>query len=257
MFAAAGTELGYAVLTFEGPGQGVVLRQQKVTMRPDWEVVSSCVLDYLSEYSSLHTEFDLDLDRIAISGASMGGYYAIRAASDPRIKACLSIDPFYDMWDFATTRVPSWFINAWTGGWFGDGFFNSTIDFLSRHAFQMKWEFAVTRWIFGCETPAEAMYAMRKFTSKQKDGDFLDKVNCPVFVTGAAHSFYFDEEADTLKIYKTLKHLPEDQKKVWIPKNPGEGGLQAKIGAWGVLQTRSFEFLDGNFGIQRDKISVN
>jgi hypothetical protein len=37
--AAAALRRGYNVLAFDGPGQGAVLREQKMAMRPDWEVV--------------------------------------------------------------------------------------------------------------------------------------------------------------------------------------------------------------------------
>ena len=35
----------------------------------------------------------------------MGGYYALRAAADPRVAACVALDPFYDMYDFATSHM--------------------------------------------------------------------------------------------------------------------------------------------------------
>lgn len=45
-FTAVGVRgRGYANLIFEGPGQGIVLRREKLHMRPDWEVVVSAVLD--------------------------------------------------------------------------------------------------------------------------------------------------------------------------------------------------------------------
>jgi Esterase FrsA-like len=87
MLPAEGPHLSYAVLTFEGPGQGIVLRKDNLHHRPDWEVVTTAVIDHLFHYSSTHLDLELDLDRLSIAGASMGGYYAIRGASDPRIKA--------------------------------------------------------------------------------------------------------------------------------------------------------------------------
>lgn len=88
---AAGPGLGYAVLTFDGPGQGIMVRRHGLQMRPDWEAVTSCVIDHLEAYSAQHPDLDLDMNSIAVSGASMGGYYALRAASDRRVKACVAI----------------------------------------------------------------------------------------------------------------------------------------------------------------------
>lgn len=45
MHPSLGPDLGYAVLTFEGPGQGVVLRKHNLKMRADWEVVIKHVID--------------------------------------------------------------------------------------------------------------------------------------------------------------------------------------------------------------------
>ena len=88
---AAGPGLGYAVVTFDGPGQGIMLRRYGLEMRPDWEVVTGKVIDHLERYARDHPKLDLDLNAISVSGASMGGYYSLRAASDPRVKACVAI----------------------------------------------------------------------------------------------------------------------------------------------------------------------
>lgn len=85
--AVAALRRGYHCLLFDGPGQGAVLYEQGVPMRPDWEVVVSAVIDHAL------TSPLVDPDRIAVSGWSLGGYLAPRAASgDPRIAACIA-DP--------------------------------------------------------------------------------------------------------------------------------------------------------------------
>lgn len=82
--AVAARERGYHCLTFEGPGQGSVLRMGKIPFRPDWEVVVKTVLDYLEK---THPEIG---SKIALRGDSFGGYLAARAvAFEKRIKACV------------------------------------------------------------------------------------------------------------------------------------------------------------------------
>lgn len=98
IFPAGALENGYAVLTFDGPGQGSVIRRDRIPMRPDWEVVISKVIDWLYEYTDAHPELELDLDRLALAGCSIGGYLSLRGATDDRIKACIAIDPFFNMW---------------------------------------------------------------------------------------------------------------------------------------------------------------
>lgn len=89
--AVATLRRGYHCLVFDGPGQGAVLFEQGVPMRPDWEVVVSAVIDYAL------TSPIVDADRIVVSGWSLGGYLAPRAASgDSRIAACIA-DP--GQWD--------------------------------------------------------------------------------------------------------------------------------------------------------------
>jgi hypothetical protein len=41
---AAALQRGYSVLTYEGPGQGSVLREQRLPMQPDWEKPNGAVL---------------------------------------------------------------------------------------------------------------------------------------------------------------------------------------------------------------------
>ena len=44
--AVAATRRGYHCLVFDGPGQGGMLYEQGVTMRPDWETVVAAVVDF-------------------------------------------------------------------------------------------------------------------------------------------------------------------------------------------------------------------
>lgn len=89
--ARACLERGYNVLTFEGPGQGQVLREQGLHFRPDWDKVVTPVVDYAVSRS------DVDSKEITLWGISMGGCLAARAAAhEPRLKA-LILDPAMDM----------------------------------------------------------------------------------------------------------------------------------------------------------------
>jgi alpha-beta hydrolase superfamily lysophospholipase len=73
---------GLAVLVVDLPGQGAAKRLKHLYMQPDTERYVSDLVDYLE------TRPDVDPNRIAMMGQSMGGYAAPRAAaSEPRIKA--------------------------------------------------------------------------------------------------------------------------------------------------------------------------
>lgn len=90
-FAQAACKRGYTVITFEGPGQGEVIREQEIAFRADWEHVIQQVIDYAITIPSV------DPDNIALYGISFGGYLAPRgAAYDHRIKALIANGGIYD-----------------------------------------------------------------------------------------------------------------------------------------------------------------
>ena len=85
--AVAASRRGYHSLLFDGPGQGAMLVERNIPLRPDWESVVGAVVDFAL------TLPDVDPQRIALSGWSLGGYLAPRAASgEHRLAACLA-DP--------------------------------------------------------------------------------------------------------------------------------------------------------------------
>ena len=68
---AAAARRGYHVLAFAGPGQGSALRDQKLLFRPDWEAVVTPAVDWLLARP------DVDPERIALMGMSLGGLLAL------------------------------------------------------------------------------------------------------------------------------------------------------------------------------------
>ncbi|KAI0388543.1 dipeptidyl aminopeptidase/acylaminoacyl peptidase [Xylariaceae sp. FL0594] len=256
MFPSAGPGLGYAVLTFDGPGQGSVLHEHDIPMRADWEVVIDRVLAYLADYSRTHPGLELDLDRIAIAGASLGGYFALRAAADQRIKACVAIDPMYDFYEFGAKRVAPTFFRLWDGGWIPDCVVNSIVTLGTRLSFQSRWEIFTSARFLGATTPVGLLRRMQGYTFHAGHSNttidsrtgYLDRVKCPVLVTGAAQSLYFDVADHTAAVIRGIR---EAEKECWTAERPGQGGLQAKMGAVALCNQRVFAFLDRVYHIER------
>lgn len=85
--AVAALRRGYHCLLFDGPGQGGMLYEHGVPLRPDWETVIRTVVDFAL------TQPIVDPKRIALNGWSLGGYLAPRGASgEPRLAALIA-DP--------------------------------------------------------------------------------------------------------------------------------------------------------------------
>lgn len=85
--AVAASQRGYHCLFFDGPGQGAMLFEHDVHIRPDWENVIAPVVDFALQMP------EVDPKRIALMGWSFGGYLAPRAVSgERRIAACIA-DP--------------------------------------------------------------------------------------------------------------------------------------------------------------------
>lgn len=134
---------GIAVLLVDGPGQGATLRRDGVPSRPDYEVPVGRCIDYLE------TRQDVDLARIAVSGSSLGGYYAARAACyERRLAACISHGAIWSVHDLFGGR----------GEDYG----------LAGHI----------KWVMGRPTMAEALERCKEFTLE----GHLQHMRCPYLI---------------------------------------------------------------------------
>jgi len=90
--AAPALERGYAFAAIDGPGQGAMLYEQRIPMRPDWEHVVPGMVD------ALLTRAEVDPARVVLAGRSFGGYLAPRgAAGEPRLAAMIADPGQYDI----------------------------------------------------------------------------------------------------------------------------------------------------------------
>jgi pimeloyl-ACP methyl ester carboxylesterase len=261
---AEGPALGYAVLTFDGPGQGLVLRRDKVHLRPDGEVVLGAVLDWLKTFSEDHPEANLDLKALSVTGQSLGAYLALRGAADPRIKACIAVDPIYDLWDLAMSRMPGWMVWPWERDYMGDGLIDWAVVTHGKYDVATKYMFAQAQDMLGSPNSGQTLRDMKPYTFRlhrtvtepQENhiiGDYLERIKIPVLITGAAADpKTFLPELSTDAIIRNLINVEEGDKELWVPEAYSEGGAQAKSGAWQLLQYRTFKFLDKKFGIVRE-----
>lgn len=101
VLVAAAHGRGFGVLTFEGPGQGAVLREQQLTFTPEWELPTAAVLN-------AHFATHPRMAKTILIGMSMGGYLASRAAAfDRRIDGVVAFDVLFDLGAVARSAVSS------------------------------------------------------------------------------------------------------------------------------------------------------
>ncbi|PKQ44552.1 alpha/beta hydrolase family protein [Confluentibacter flavum] len=99
-------ERGIALLAMDGPGQGAALRLNHIYSRYDYNVAGTTVLDWVIN----NLKNDVDINRVGISGVSMGGYMAARcAAFEPRFKVCMifgAVWSYYSVWEGRNGKHP-------------------------------------------------------------------------------------------------------------------------------------------------------
>ena len=132
---------GIATLAFDGPGQGE--SEYLAPICPEYEEPVSAVIDFIEKRDDLNSE------RVAIWGVSLGGYYAPRAAShDDRLKACISLTgPF--AWSNILDRIPG----------------------LTKEAFIHRSK---------CHSEDEA----REFASRMDLSGCAKNIKCPLYIVG-------------------------------------------------------------------------
>lgn len=102
---------GWNFVTFEGPGQPTVRRDQNPGFIPNWWDVVTPVVD------CLETRDDVDMDALALYGISFGGTLAPRAASrERRLAAGLAIDGIIDLRAATLKKFPPELIEIFDSG---------------------------------------------------------------------------------------------------------------------------------------------
>lgn len=244
-YAMEGIKRGYNVLTFEGPGQGEVIRVQHIPFRADWENVIEPVVDYALNRS------DVDKDRIALWGISLGGYLAPRgAAYDPRITALIADGGTYDVGENLLRNLQE-------GG--GEAA-NMTEEDLKEWLQTDPVEFneaileamdndTGTRWlnengmfVFNVSTPAQFWAKWMDFSL----AGIAENISCPTLVTAGAAD-HFDPDAEQAE--ELYDHLTCERELIIFSDEYGAGS-HCQLGAFGQSFASKFDWLDEKMGMK-------
>jgi dienelactone hydrolase len=183
----AALERGFNVVTFEGPGQPTVIRQQQLGFRYDWEQVVTPVVDHCQ------TVPEVDASRLGLIGVSFGGYLAPRAAAfEPRIGAVVTIDGLFDGYQ-AVLNLLTPELRSLLDAEDADRF-NKAILAAMAHETGLRWYIEHGLWCFRVPTPYDFFVAARPYTL---DG-VAQLITCPVLVCAAAEDHLNPGQAEKL-----------------------------------------------------------
>ena len=228
MWAADGAiKRGYHCLLFHGPGQGMAIREQGLTFRPDWEKVVTPVVDFVLEMQ------EVDPEGIILLGLSMGGALAPRAAAfEKRIKICVA-NPGVLNWGeamyehFEGYGLPK-LLEA------SPQAFNVATEALMKAWPTARWWFADAAWKHGATSPADLMTKLKDFNNE----GVVDRITCQMLVVdGAAEEF---TRGQARKLYDALKS-PKDY---MLFTEQDTGLVHCQTGALSVASQRMFDWLD-------------
>jgi alpha-beta hydrolase superfamily lysophospholipase len=178
--AVAASRRGYHSLLFDGPGQGAMLYEHGVPLRPDWEVVINAVVDFALTLPCV------DLRRIALYGWSLGGHLAPRGASgEPRIAALIADPATWSIADgFREVVVHQFGVEPEAAADLG-ALDQAVLDRIDAHFRQDRWLYwkVVQRgfWVHGVDN-LRAYFASAEPFTMQGRAEF---VQCPTLITQA------------------------------------------------------------------------
>jgi pimeloyl-ACP methyl ester carboxylesterase len=227
--AAPALERGYNCMTFEGPGQGGVIRKQKIPFRYDWEKVVTPVIDFIRQ----NYEEQCDLNRLALMGISMGGYLAARAAAfEHRIAACILNDGVYDGYDAVASSFPKSLLTAIENG--DSKAVNVVLGIMMESDPNIRFNIEHGMWTAGVNTPYELIQGSKNYTIK----DIAQNIKCPTLVLEAEKDDSFPGQPK--KVYDALT-----SPKSYIKFTEEEGAEEhCQAGAPALSNQRIFDWLD-------------
>lgn len=183
MIGQAVTQRGMNAITFEGPGQPTVRREQNLGFIPDWEKVLTPVVDWAM------TRPEVDRRKISALGYSFGGYLIPRAAAfEKRLAAVFAIDGLYDFGASILAQFPPQLIAVYRSGnkeQF-DAIVNGSLQDPSTPT-GVKWSLQQGLWSFNTQSP----YDWLTKTLQYNLTGVADKIRAPTFVGDAELEMFF------------------------------------------------------------------
>lgn len=175
MFGREVLARGYNFVSYEGPGQATVRRQQNIGFIPEWWEAVGPVIDWLE------TRDDVDSKRIALAGVSFGGQLApLAATQEHRIAALIAIDGMYDLQQSVFEKFGPQLTAVFKSG--NKTEFDSILenmDKASNSSTSFKWSLEQGTWAFDTTSPYEWV---KKIGEMAISDEMLANITCPTLV---------------------------------------------------------------------------
>ena len=228
--AANALKRGYNCLIFDGPGQGAVIYDQHIPFRPDWEKVVTPVVDFAL------TLPEVDPDRLALAGFSMGGYLAPRAvAYEHRLKACIADSGVYSVFE-GTMSLLSPELQKAIEEDKPEKEVTRLIDKEMEENPAVALFVANMLWTFQTDSHYEVFEKLKEYTLK----DCVDQIQCEMLVVNSIHDTTAGSYEQSKKLYKILK-----SPKTYLEFTDAEGAdNHCQMGAVMIAGERILNWLD-------------
>lgn len=227
---AAALARGYNVLAFDGPGQGGALLQQDLVLRPDWEAVVTPVVDYAL------TRSDVDPDRIALIGLSLGAHLGPRAASaEHRIAALIADCGAFDLHAAVLARLPGPLAGGYSEGKRSARLALGTILRGLARKPTAGWALRRGQLVHGARSPLAFADSLAEYTLAGR----ADKITCPTWVCNA------ENDAIGASAPELVAALTVENEFVQFTAAEGAGD-HCEQGARTLYHARSFGWLDAH-----------
>ncbi len=178
-------------MTYEGPGQPTVRRNQNIGFIPNWEAVVTPVVDWiLAQKVNI-----VDEKRMALFGYSFGGELTARAAAFEHRFAAVILDPaIYSFYDSVTAPFDPRVLKVFNAG-------NKTefdaifAQIIANGTTSQKWAIEQGLWSFKIASPFDWLTATKQYTI----ANVSDQIKGPVFIMDGEYETAFKGEPMRVK----------------------------------------------------------
>ncbi|KAF5638735.1 hydrolase or acyltransferase (alpha beta hydrolase superfamily) [Fusarium tjaetaba] len=229
---------GWNCITYEGPGQATVRRQQNLGFMPEWWETITPVVDYV------RSRHDVDPDRVALIGMSFGGLLAPLAAThEHRLAAVLAIDGMLNLQRSILEQFPPALTKLFLSG--NSTAFDDEIYSILKNPkipTALSWPINQGMWAWNTKSPFKWLTMVGEFNL---DKQSLSKIKCPVFVASGQDDTTAPEQPEEMaRAFGKQAHY-------FLFKTELGSGVHCAIGAENQLAQETLGWLEGVF----DKVS--